>query len=234
MNQSLSQCDFIAGEVLLFDKPLDWTSFDVVNRVRYLLCKKLKVKKLKVGHAGTLDPKATGLVILCTGKSTKKIEDIQAEKKEYVATLKLGATTPCFDLEAEETETFATEHITIELIKEKLNNFIGEIDQIPPIFSAIKVNGKRAFDYARQGQELEMKARKTQIDAIEILRFEMPELEIKVSCGKGTYIRSLARDIGESLNSGAYLIALRRLKIGQEQVENAWTIENFEENLKLV
>lgn len=234
MNQNLSDLDFINGEVLLFDKPLDWTSFDVVNRVRILLCQKLKVKKLKVGHAGTLDPKATGLVVLCTGKSTKKIESIQAEEKEYIATIKLGAITPSYDLEAEESETFPTEHITLELIEEKLQSFIGEIDQVPPIYSAIKVKGKRAFDYAREGKELEMKSRKVQIDEIEVLRFEMPELELKIKCGKGTFIRSLARDIGESLDSGAYLVGLRRTRIGNQLVENAWTIENFEKNLALM
>lgn len=234
MNQNLNNLDFIAGEVLLFDKPLDWTSFDVVNRVRYQLCRKLKIKKLKVGHAGTLDPKASGLVILCTGKATKKIESIQAEEKEYIATLKLGAVTPSFDLESEETDTFPTDHITPELIKEKLQNFIGEVDQIPPVFSAIKINGKRAFNYAREGQELEMKSRKIQIDEIEVLRFEAPELELRIRCGKGTYVRSLARDIGESLGSGAYLVGLRRTRIGDQNVENAWTLENFEKSLALM
>lgn len=232
MNQSLENLDFIAGEVLLFDKELDWTSFDVVNRVRYMLCRKLGVKKLKVGHAGTLDPKATGLVILCTGKSTKKIESIQSEEKEYIATIKLGATTPSYDLESEENETFPTEHITQELIEEKLKDFIGEIDQVPPVFSAIKVNGKRAFNYAREGQELELKSRKITIYNIEILKFELPELVIRVECGKGTYIRSLANDIGKSLNSGAYLIGLRRTKIGNNNIEKAWSVEKFEETLK--
>lgn len=234
MNQPLNHFDFINGEVLLFDKPLDWTSFDVVNRIRNLICKNLKVKKIKVGHAGTLDPKATGLVVLCTGKSTKNIDSIQAEGKEYLATIKLGAITPSFDLESDESEIFPTEHITIELIKEKLKQFIGNVEQIPPVFSAIKVNGKRAFDYAREGKDLEMKSRIIQINEIEIIRFEMPELVLKISCGKGTYIRSLARDLGESLQSGAYLIGLRRTKIGDQLVENAWTIENFEKYLALM
>lgn len=234
MNQNLNNLDFIAGEVLLFNKPLNWTSFDVVNRVRYQLCQKLKIKKLKVGHAGTLDPKATGLVILCTGKATKKIESIQAEEKEYIATLKLGAITPSFDLESEESKTFPTEHITEDLIQEKMKNFIGEIDQVPPIFSAIKINGKRAFNYAREGQELELKSRKIQIEEIDLLRFELPELELRIKCGKGTYIRSLARDLGESLNSGAYLTGLCRTRIGDQHVENAWTLENFEKSLALM
>lgn len=231
MNQSLSNCDFIAGEILLFDKQLDWTSFDVVNRVRYMLCQKLGIKKLKVGHAGTLDPKATGLVILCTGKSTKKIESIQAESKEYIATIKLGATTPSFDLESEEDATFPTEHISLELVQEKLRQFIGEIDQVPPVFSAIKVNGKRAFNYAREGQELELKARKIKIFEIEVIKYELPELVLRIECGKGTYIRSLARDIGKSLDSGGYLTQLRRTKIGNHHVDDAWTVENFENNL---
>lgn len=231
MTQSLENLDFIKGEVLLFDKELDWTSFDVVNRVRYMLCQKLGIKKLKVGHAGTLDPKATGLVILCTGKFTKKIESIQAEEKEYVATIKLGATTPSYDLESEENETFPTDHISHELILEKLNNFIGEIDQVPPIFSAIKVKGKRAFNYAREGEKLEMKSRKITIHEIEILEFNSPQLVLRIKCGKGTYIRSLAHDLGQSLNSGAYLIGLRRTLIGNHKVETAWTVENFEKNL---
>lgn len=227
MNQPLSNYNFVTGEILLFDKPLDWTSFDVVSKVRYFLCKKLGLKKLKVGHAGTLDPKATGLVVLCTGKATKSIESIQAQEKEYIATLKLGATTPSFDLESEEDQTFETEHITINLIEEKIKDLLGEIDQVPPIFSAIRVNGKRAFDYARSGQELELKSRKIQIDAIEVINFEMPILTLRVNCGKGTYIRSLARDLGLSLESGAYLTALRRTRIGENRVEEAWNLENF-------
>jgi tRNA pseudouridine55 synthase len=232
MTKNLSNSDFISDEILLFDKPLDWTSFDVVNRIRYKLCHKLDIKKLKVGHAGTLDPKATGLVVLCTGKFTKKIEEIQAEEKEYVATIKLGATTPSSDLETEEDQTFDTSHLTLDLIKETLKNFTGEIQQVPPVFSAIKVNGKRAFHYARNGEELKMKARAVQIYNIEIIHFENPELEIKINCGKGTYIRSLARDIGESLNNGAYLTQLRRTKIGEYDVKEAWGITEFENYLK--
>lgn len=231
MSQFSQHPDFVNGEILLFDKPLDWTSFDVVNRVRILLCRKLKIKKLKVGHAGTLDPKATGLVVLCTGKATKKIDEIQAEEKVYRATMKLGAITPSFDLETEESEHFPSEHITLELVQEKLQSFIGQIEQVPPVFSAIKIKGKRAFDYARKGKELELQARTIQIDKIEIIRLELPELELNIQCGKGTYIRSLARDIGTALGSGAYLTELRRTRNGNYQVENAWTMENFEKNL---
>lgn len=232
MDQTLLNRDFVKGEILLFDKPLDWTSFDVVNRVRYLLCRKLKIKKLKVGHAGTLDPKATGLVVLCTGKATKQIESLQAEEKEYIATLKLGATTPSFDLESEEDQCFETKHITLDLINDKLKQFIGETDQVPPVFSAIKVNGKRAFDYARGGHDLELKARKIWIGAIEVLDFNMPELCIKITCGKGTYVRSLARDIGQSLGSGAYLTALRRTRVGENKADNAFSIEEFENKIE--
>jgi len=234
MIQQLSNIDFKTGAVLLFDKPLDWTSFDVVNKVRIMLCKKLNIKELKVGHAGTLDPKATGLVILCTGKATKTIDFIQAEDKEYIATLKLGATTPCFDLEKEEDFTYPVEHITRELLEEKLKEFIGEIDQVPPIYSAIKVDGKRAFDSARKGKELELKSRKIVITEIEIVRFELPELVLRINCGKGTYIRSLARDLGESLGSGAYLTGLIRTRSGENLLENAWSIENFEKSLALM
>jgi len=231
MIQPLSDIDFQSGAILCFDKPLNWTSFDVVNKVRFMLCRKLNTKKLKVGHTGTLDPKATGLVILCTGKATKTIETLQLEEKEYVATLKLGATTPSFDLETEEDKTFQTQHVTLDLIEQNLKQFIGEVDQIPPIFSAIKVNGKRAFDFARGGKELELDARKISIKEIEILKFDMPQLILKVTCGKGTYIRSLARDLGENLGCGAYLTGLRRTRVGSNQVENAWSIENFEKNL---
>lgn len=234
MSQSLNNLDFISGEILLFDKPLNWTSFDVVNRVRYLLCQKLKIKKLKVGHAGTLDPKATGLVVLCTGKATKKIESIQSQEKEYIATIKLGATTPSFDLETEEDQTFPTSHITLKLIEEKLKNFLGEIDQVPPVFSAIKVMGKRAFNYAREGQELVMKSRKVQIYETQIISFEDDTLIVKINCGKGTYIRSFARDLGESLNSGAYLIGLRRTQVGEYHVQDGWDIEKFEKNIALM
>jgi len=234
MDQSLCDIDFQSGAVLLFEKPLDWTSFDVVNKVRFMLCRRLKIKKLKVGHSGTLDPKATGLVVICTGKATKTIETLQMEEKEYVATLKIGATTPSFDLETEEDNTFPTQHITLEMVEEKLKEFIGEIDQVPPVFSAIKVNGKRAFNFARSGEELELNSRKIVIKEIKILNFEMPLLILRITCGKGTYIRSLARDLGKSLGCGAYLTGLRRTRIGSNLVENCWSIENFEKNLALM
>lgn len=234
MDQSLNGIDFQEGAVLLFDKPLDWTSFDLVNKVRWMLCKKLHIKKLKVGHAGTLDPKATGLVIICTGKATKTIDSLQAEEKEYIATLKLGATTPSYDLEKEEDKTYPTEHITHELVQEKLKSFTGEIDQVPPIFSAIKVDGKRAFEFARKGNDPLLEARKVTIYSIEVVRCEMPELVLRINCSKGTYIRSLARDLGQSLGSGAYLTGLIRTKSGSKMLENAFTIEYFEKSLALI
>lgn len=232
MIQSLHGIDFEAGTILLFDKPLDWTSFDVVNKVRWLISRKLKLKKIKVGHAGTLDPKATGLVVICTGKATKLIESLQATEKTYIATLKLGATTPSFDLETEEDQTFETSHIDLERINQVLRQFQGKINQIPPVFSAIKVNGKRAFDYARKGRELELEAREVEIFDIMVVRFELPELELLIRCSKGTYIRSLARDIGEALGSGAYLTALRRTQSGQHTVDEAWTPDTFSEAIE--
>lgn len=227
----LQNIDFQEGTVLLFDKPIDWTSFDVVNKVRWLISRKLKIKKIKVGHAGTLDPKATGLVIVCTGKATKQIEELQASEKVYEAKLKLGATTPSFDLESEEDENFPTEHITRQLVEQKKELFVGDIMQVPPIYSAIKVNGKRAFDYARKGRELELDARPISIFEIEVEHFELPDLILRIRCSKGTYIRSLARDLGEALGSGAYLTGLRRLKSGSHEVGSAWTIEAFEKAL---
>ncbi|MBN1925878.1 MAG: tRNA pseudouridine(55) synthase TruB [Prolixibacteraceae bacterium] len=234
MTQKLNDIDFISGAVIPFNKPLDWTSFDVVNKIRWNICKKLKIKKLKVGHAGTLDPKATGLVIVCTGKATKMIENLQAEEKEYIATLKLGATTPSFDLETNEDNHYPTKHLNQSLIEETLLNFIGEIDQVPPVFSAIKVEGKRAFDYARKGKDLNLVARKVFIKMIQVISYTNNELVIKVECGKGTYIRSLARDIGKALNTGAYLTALERTRIGNCTLEDAWEIENFEKKLALL
>ena len=219
--------DFITGEIIYINKPLEWTSFDVVNRIRRVLCRTLKQKKLKVGHAGTLGPLATGVMILCTGKSTKRIEELQAEVKEYIATLQLGATTPSYDLEHPIDATYPTEHITLPLIEETLKKFKGEIWQKPPIYSAVKIDGKRAFDYARKGEEVEIKPKLLVIDEIEILKFEEMQLTIRVVCSKGTYIRALARDIGEALNSGAHLIALQRTRVGDVTLSQCYEIEEF-------
>lgn len=223
--------NFTQGEIIYIDKPLTWTSFAVVAKVRYLLCKKLGVKKLKVGHAGTLDPLATGVMILCTGRATKRIDELQAHTKEYIATLKLGATTPSFDLEKEIDATYPTAHITRELVDNVLEKFRGTIQQIPPVFSACKVEGKRAYELARKGEEVELKAKTLIIDELEVLRFnaESMELEIRVVCSKGTYIRALARDIGVALESGAHLIQLRRTRVGEVRVEDCLTIEQFPE-----
>lgn len=220
--------NFLEGEVLLIDKPIEWTSFDIVNKTRNLIRAKLNVKKIKVGHAGTLDPLATGLLIVCTGKMTKQIDTFQAQKKEYVTTLKLGATTPSYDLETEEDQTFEFEHITKNLVETSLKQFIGEIEQVPPIFSAKKIDGQKAYVAARKGKEFELKPNTIVIHAIELINFELPYIKIKVNCSKGTYIRALARDIGLALNSGAYLTQLRRTKIGDFNVENALEISEFE------
>lgn len=221
--------------VLAFDKPLHWTSFDVVNRVRGMLCRALGVKKLKVGHAGTLDPLATGVVIVCTGKQTKHIDELMNHTKEYVATLQLGATTPSFDLEHPIDATYPTEHITRELLDEVLPAFLGEQWQVPPVYSAVKINGKRAYEYARKGQQdtIDIKPKLLVIDELELLDFDdaTMQLTIRVVCSKGTYIRALARDIGERLHSGAHLIALRRTRVGDYTVNNCLTIEQFQETL---
>lgn len=223
--------DFANGEVLLFDKDLQWTSFDLVSRVRNTLFKITGIKKMKVGHAGTLDPLATGLLILCTGKATKQIEHYQAEEKEYIATIKLGATTPSFDLETEEDSQNDCSSVTEAHFKSAVNKFVGEIEQVPPVFSAVKVKGKRAFNYARNGEILELKSRKIVIKEIELISFELPTAKIKIVCSKGTYIRSLARDIGEELKCGAYLTGLKRTRIGNYKVENAMTVDDFMQNL---
>ena len=222
--------DFKSGTILSFDKPLEWTSFGLVNKVRYLLCKHIGEKKLKVGHAGTLDPLATGVLIICTGKATKQIDTLQAKTKEYVATLQLGATTPSFDLETEVDATYPTAHITEEKMKEALTRFIGRIEQVPPSYSACKVDGKRAYDLARQGKEVELKAKVLVIDEIELQDFNPAAMQatIRVVCSKGTYIRALARDIGLALNSGAHLTALRRTRIGDYKVEDCHTLETFQ------
>lgn len=221
--------NFKEGEVLYFDKPLTWTSFAVVNKIRYQLCRKVGVKKMKVGHAGTLDPLATGVMIICTGKATKRIEEFQYHTKEYVATLQLGATTPSYDLEKEIDATYPTEHITRELVEETLKGFIGSIEQIPPVFSACKVDGKRAYDLARKGEEVELKAKTLVIDEIELLECNLPEIKIRVVCSKGTYIRALARDIGEALQSGAHLTGLIRTRVGEVKLEDCMQVESFPE-----
>ena len=226
--------DFKTGIILSFDKPLTWTSFGLVNKVRYLLCKHIGEKKLKVGHAGTLDPLATGVLIVCTGKATKQIDTLQAKTKEYVATLQLGATTPSFDLETEVDATYPTTHINKEKIEEALKKFIGRIEQVPPSFSACKVDGKRAYDLARQGKEVELKAKVLVIDEIELQDFNPTAMQatIRVVCSKGTYIRALARDIGLALESGAHLTALRRTRIGNYKVEDCYTLETFQQWLE--
>ncbi len=219
--------DFKNGQVLLIDKPLTWTSFQVVNKLRWHIRKTFDIKKIKVGHAGTLDPLATGLLIICTGKFTKRINTFQAQEKEYTGTFTLGATTPSYDLETEIDKTYATDHLTEELIKKTTLQFIGEIDQKPPIFSAIKKEGKRLYELARAGETTEIKTRKVTISTFEITKIDLPNIEFRVVCSKGTYIRSLAYDFGLALNSGGYLSALRRTKIGDFNVENAQTIEVF-------
>ena len=226
--------DFKSGTILSFDKPLEWTSFGLVNKVRYLLCKHIGEKKLKVGHAGTLDPLATGVLIICTGKATKQIDTLQAKTKEYVATLQLGATTPSFDLETEVDATYPTAHITEEKVKEALTRFIGRIEQVPPSYSACKVDGKRAYDLARQGKEVELKAKVLVIDEIELQDFNSSSMQatIRVVCSKGTYIRALARDIGLALESGAHLTALRRTRIGDYKVEDCHTLDTFQQWLE--
>lgn len=224
--------DFVEGEVLYFDKPYKWTSFDVVGRVRWQLCRSIGVKKLKVGHAGTLDPLATGVLVVCTGKATKRIEELQYGTKEYVATLKLGATTPSFDLEKEIDATYPTEHITRPMVEEVLQQFKGTIQQIPPVFSACKVDGKRAYMSARHGQEVELKPKTLTIDEIELVDYSMPEITIRVVCSKGTYIRALARDIGQALQSGAHLTALRRTRVGDVTVDQCYDPEKFIEMIK--
>lgn len=224
--------NFKEGEVLYFDKPLRWTSFALVNKIRYHISRKLGVKKIKVGHAGTLDPLATGVMIICTGKATKRIEELQYQTKEYIATLQLGATTPSFDLEKEIDATYPTEHITREMVEETLKKFTGTIEQIPPAFSACKVDGKRAYDLARKGDNVELKPKTLVIDEIELLECNLPVIKIRVVCSKGTYIRALARDIGEVLQSGAHLTGLIRTRVGEVRLEDCMQVDQFEEWLE--
>lgn len=217
--------DFISGEIIGIDKPLGWTSFDAVKRLRGAIQRRLRVKKFKVGHAGTLDPLATGVLIVCTGRATRQIESLQNGSKEYVAEITLGATTPSFDLETEIDATYPWEHITREQIEDTLPKFVGNVMQVPPVFSAIKIEGKRAYNFARKGKEVELKAKPLEIKEIEILGFEGNKLTIRVVCSKGTYIRALARDIGEALGSGAHLTALRRTRVGDIRIEDCLSVD---------
>lgn len=224
--------DFISGHTLLIDKPLGWTSFDVVKRVRGVLTRRYKVKRFKVGHAGTLDPLASGVMLVCTGRSTKLIDTLQAGVKEYVATMALGATTPSFDLETSIDATYPTEHITRQLVEDTLKNFIGRIEQIPPAFSAVKVDGKRAYKMARQGKTPELKPKVLQIDELQLLSFSPTEIKVRVVCSKGTYIRALARDIGAALGSGAHLTALRRTRVGDSCIYDCMDVDSAIDWLK--
>lgn len=226
--------NFLDGEILYIDKPLGWTSFDTVKRVRGALTRRLKVKKIKVGHAGTLDPLATGVMIICTGRSTKRIDELQAGVKEYVADIALGATTPSFDLETEIDATYPTEHITRELVEDVLKKFTGRIEQIPPAYSACKIEGVRAYELARLGEEVNLKPKILVIDEIELLDYAPAKIKVRVVCSKGTYIRALARDIGAALGSGAHLTALRRTRVGNVRVESCLTVEQTAELIKTV
>lgn len=210
---------------MAIDKPLGWTSFDAVKRLRGALQRRLGLKKFKVGHAGTLDPLATGVLIVCTGRATKEIDRLQAGTKEYVATLRLGATTPSFDLETDIDAEYPTSHITKEMVVDVLARFCGEVMQVPPVYSAVKVDGKRAYKFARRGDEVELKAKPLKIDEIELLEFNQEEIRIRVVCSKGTYIRALARDIGQALDSGAHLVGLRRTRVGELREEDCLSVD---------
>ncbi|TVZ56652.1 tRNA pseudouridine synthase B [Lutibacter sp. Hel_I_33_5] len=225
--------DYKNGQVLLIDKPLEWTSFQVVNKLRWHIRQRFDIKKIKVGHAGTLDPLATGLLIICTGKQTKQINEYQGQIKEYTGTFTLGATTPSYDLETEVDQTFPTEHISKELLNETTKQFIGKIQQKPPIFSAIKKDGKRLYELARKGETTEIKSREVEISVFEITKIDLPKVDFRVICSKGTYIRSLAFDYGKALSSGAHLSTLRRTKIGDYDVKKAISIENFIKDLEV-
>ncbi|NNE04082.1 MAG: tRNA pseudouridine(55) synthase TruB [Eudoraea sp.] len=221
--------DFLDGQVLLIDKPAGWSSFQAVNSIKWAIRKKFNLKKIKVGHAGTLDPLATGLLLICTGKYTKKIQELQGQLKEYTGTITLGATRPSYDLETEIDATFPLDHITADQIKEATKGFLGEIEQQPPIFSALKKDGKRLYEYAREGTHVELPSRTIEIFSFDITSIEMPNIQFRVVCSKGTYIRSLAHDFGKALSSGGYLSALRRTKIGDYNVNNALEPKKFNE-----
>ena len=224
--------DFVAGEVIPIYKPYTWTSFQIVSKIRYHLSRKYGIKRFKVGHAGTLDPLATGVLLLCTGKATKRIEELQSQTKEYEAEIMLGATTPSYDMEHPVNATYPYEHITEDAVREVLDTLVGDIAQRPPPFSACKVDGKRAYDLARKGSDMELAPKQIRIDSIELLQCELPKIKIRVVCGKGTYIRSLARDIGEALGSGAYLTALARTRIGEYKLNDCINPETFQEWLE--
>ncbi len=217
--------DFITGEIIGIDKPLGWTSFDAVKRLRGAIQRRLRVKKFKVGHAGTLDPLATGVLIVCTGRATRNIEILQNGTKEYVAEITLGATTPSYDLETQVDRKFPWEHITRELVEAILPRFTGKVMQVPPVFSAVKVDGKRAYNLARKGKDVELKAKPLEISELEVLEFNPPVLTVRVVCSKGTYIRALARDVGEALDSGAHLTGLRRTRVGDIRVEDCLSVD---------
>lgn len=224
--------DYISGEILVIDKPYRWTSFDAVKRLRGAVQRRLNAKRFKVGHAGTLDPLATGVLLVCTGRATKRIAELQDGMKEYVAEITFGATTPSYDLEKEIDATYPWEHITPELIAETLPKFQGHVMQVPPVFSAVKVDGKRAYNYARKGKEVEIKAKPLEIKELEVLNWEAPKLTLRVLCSKGTYIRALARDLGEAMNSGAHLTALRRTRVGDYTIDDAMSLDQALELIK--
>lgn len=224
--------DYISGEILVIDKPYRWTSFDAVKRLRGAVQRRLNAKRFKVGHAGTLDPLATGVLLVCTGRATKRIAELQEGMKEYVAEITFGATTPSYDLEKEIDATYPWEHITPELIAETLPKFQGHLMQVPPVFSAVKVDGKRAYNYARKGKEVEIKAKPLEIKELEVLGWEAPKLTLRVLCSKGTYIRALARDLGEAMNSGAHLTALRRTRVGDYTINDAMSLDQALELIK--
>lgn len=224
--------DYISGEILVIDKPYRWTSFDAVKRLRGAVQRRLNAKRFKVGHAGTLDPLATGVLLVCTGRATKRIAELQDGMKEYVAEITFGATTPSYDLEKEIDATYPWEHITSELIAETLPKFQGHVMQVPPVFSAVKVDGKRAYNYARKGKEVEIKAKPLEIKELEVLNWEAPKLTLRVLCSKGTYIRALARDLGEAMNSGAHLTALRRTRVGDYTIDDAMSLDQALELIK--
>jgi tRNA pseudouridine55 synthase len=224
--------DFISGEILCIDKPLGWTSFDAVKRLRGAIQRRLHVKKFKVGHAGTLDPLATGVLIVCTGRATRRIAGLQDGMKEYIAEIELGATTPSYDLETEVDNRYPWEHITREMVEAVLPQFTGRVMQVPPVFSAVKVDGKRAYNLARKGKEVELKAKPLEIRELELLSFDAPRVTLRVLCSKGTYIRALARDLGVALNSGAHLTGLRRTRVGDVFIDNCLSLDDAIKNIE--